>query len=129
MLIELAVHKIGCLLCLHVASKTLIGQSMKISLMCKESLHNCCFNLSFKVIVDSAGEKEWLFYDAGPKSVRCPLICLPPASGTCDVFFKQLLTLSSLGYRVIAVSDDVIRCFIFQFPSFLSIWPVSPFIF
>ncbi|KAK3735179.1 hypothetical protein QZH41_018140 [Actinostola sp. cb2023] len=60
-----------------------------------------------RVIVDSAGEKEWVIYDAGPKSVRSPLICLPPASGTSDVFFKQLLTLSSLGYRVISLEYPV----------------------
>ncbi|KAK2555317.1 Maspardin [Acropora cervicornis] len=56
-----------------------------------------------RIVVDSSDEKEWLLYDAGPRSVRCPLICLPPASGTADVFFKQILTLSSLGYRVISV--------------------------
>ena len=55
-------------------------------------------------MVDNSDEKEWLLYDAGPRSVRCPLVCLPPASGTADVFFKQVLTLSSLGYRVISVS-------------------------
>ena len=57
-----------------------------------------------QIVVDSSDDKEWLIYDAGPRSVRCPLICLPPASGTADVFFKQVLTLSSLGYRVISVS-------------------------
>ncbi|EDO37239.1 predicted protein [Nematostella vectensis] len=60
-----------------------------------------------RVVVDSSGEKEWALYDAGPRSVRCPLICLPPASGTADVFFKQILTLSSLGYRVISVEYPV----------------------
>lgn len=50
----------------------------------------------------------WVVYDAGPKSVRCPLIFLPPASGTADVFFKQLLALSSLGYRVMSVSENCI---------------------
>lgn len=57
-----------------------------------------------QIVVDSSDDKEWLIYDAGPRGVRCPLICLPPASGTADVFFKQVLTLSSLGYRVISVS-------------------------
>ena len=57
-----------------------------------------------QIVVDSSDEKEWLIYDAGPRNVRCPLVCLPPASGTADVFFKQILTLSSLGYRVISVS-------------------------
>jgi len=60
-----------------------------------------------RIVVDSSDEKEWLIYDAGPRSVRCPLICLPPASGTADVFFKQILTLSSLGYRVISVEYPV----------------------
>ena len=54
--------------------------------------------------MDPSSEKSWIIYDAGPKNVRCPLICLPPVSGTADVFFKQILSLSSLGYRVIAVS-------------------------
>ena len=43
-------------------------------------------------------------YDAGPKTVRCPIVFLPPASGTADIFFKQLLALSSAGYRVMSVS-------------------------
>jgi len=62
-----------------------------------------------KVVVDCDGEEEkvWVVYDAGPKSVRCPLIFLPPASGTADVFFKQLLALSSLGYRVMSIEYPV----------------------
>lgn len=54
-------------------------------------------------IVDDDESKEWKLYDAGPKQVKCPLICFPPASGTADVFFKQLLALSAVGYRVISV--------------------------
>ncbi len=50
-------------------------------------------------------DKVWIVYDAGPKTVRCPLVFLPPASGTADVFFKQILALSSLGYRVMSVSE------------------------
>ena len=57
-----------------------------------------------QLIVDDDGNKEWTLYDAGPRHIRCPLICLPPASGTADVFYRQLLALSSAGYRVIAVS-------------------------
>ena len=64
-------------------------------------LHLLCI---LQIVVDSSDDKEWLIYDSGPRGVRCPLICLPPASGTADVFFKQVLTLSSLGYRVISVS-------------------------
>ncbi|RMX58213.1 hypothetical protein pdam_00000029 [Pocillopora damicornis] len=60
-----------------------------------------------RIVVDNDDEKEWLIYDAGPRSVQCPLVCLPPASGTADVFFKQILTLSSLGYRVISVEYPV----------------------
>jgi hypothetical protein len=45
----------------------------------------------------------WKLYDSGPKSVKVPLVCLPPVSGTADVFFKQILALSAKGIRVIAV--------------------------
>ena len=59
-----------------------------------------------KICVDGDA-KEWTLYDAGPKEVRCPIIFLPPASGTADIFYKQLLTLSGLGYRVISVEYPV----------------------
>ena len=61
------------------------------------------FIISFKYIVDDDESKEWKLYDAGPKQVKCPLVCFPPASGTADVFYKQLLALSAVGYRVISV--------------------------
>jgi len=35
--------------------------------------------------------------------VKVPLVCLPPVSGTADVFFKQILSLSAKGIRVMAV--------------------------
>ena len=56
-----------------------------------------------KLAVDDGGEKVWTVYDAGPKTVRCPIICLPPASGRADVFYKQILSLSAAGHRIIAV--------------------------
>lgn len=46
--------------------------------------------------------QAWRIFDSGPKSVSCPLICLPPVSGTADIFFKQVMGLSSRGVRVIA---------------------------
>lgn len=55
-----------------------------------------------KIVVDSDGSKAWRIFDSGPKSVTCPLICLPPVSGTADIFFKQVMGLSSRGVRVIA---------------------------
>ncbi|CAC5395343.1 SPG21 [Mytilus coruscus] len=55
------------------------------------------------VFVDEDESKEWKVYDAGPRSVKCPLICFPPASGTADVFFRQILALTAVGYRVISV--------------------------
>lgn len=60
-----------------------------------------------KIVVDDDHHKAWSLYDAGPRSVRCPLIFFPPASGTADVFFKQILALSTVGYRVIAVDYPV----------------------
>ncbi|XP_013187612.2 maspardin [Amyelois transitella] len=55
-----------------------------------------------KVVVDSDGSKAWKIFDSGPKSVSCPLICLPPISGTADIFFKQVMGLATRGVRVIA---------------------------
>ncbi|XP_047327535.1 maspardin-like [Impatiens glandulifera] len=48
------------------------------------------------------GSKQWRYYDFGPKSVP-PLICLPGIAGTADVFYKQIMSLSMKGYRVISV--------------------------
>ncbi|XP_041984936.1 maspardin-like [Aricia agestis] len=55
-----------------------------------------------RIIVNSDGSKSWKIYDSGPKSVSCPLVCIPPVSGTADIFFKQIMGLSSRGIRVIA---------------------------
>lgn len=44
-------------------------------------------------------------YDCGPKKVKYPLICLPPVSGTADVFFRQALALSAKGVRVISAES------------------------
>ncbi|CAH1112600.1 unnamed protein product [Psylliodes chrysocephalus] len=60
-----------------------------------------------RIVVDSDNSKGWRIYDCGPKSVRCPLICLPPVSGTADIFFKQALTLSAKGVRVISAESPV----------------------
>ncbi|CAH2274407.1 maspardin isoform X1 [Pelobates cultripes] len=54
-----------------------------------------------KIIVDDDDTKVWSLYDAGPRTVRCPIIFLPPVSGTADVFFHQILALTGWGYRVI----------------------------
>jgi hypothetical protein len=45
----------------------------------------------------------WKLYDSGPKSVKVPLVCLPPVSGTAEVFFRQILALCAKGIRVLAV--------------------------
>ncbi|VVD04976.1 unnamed protein product [Leptidea sinapis] len=55
-----------------------------------------------KIDVDADGFKVWKIFDSGPKSVTCPLICLPPVSGTADIFFQQVMGLASRGVRVIA---------------------------
>ncbi|KAJ4846535.1 hypothetical protein Tsubulata_013535 [Turnera subulata] len=48
------------------------------------------------------GTKQWRYYDFGPKAVP-PLICLPGIAGTADVYYKQIMSLSMKGYRVISV--------------------------
>ncbi|XP_051137230.1 uncharacterized protein LOC127255633 [Andrographis paniculata] len=48
------------------------------------------------------GSKQWRYYDFGPKVVP-PLICLPGIAGTADVYYKQIMSLSTKGYRVISI--------------------------
>ncbi|XAR67269.1 hypothetical protein NMG60_11001959 [Bertholletia excelsa] len=48
------------------------------------------------------GSKQWRYYDFGPKIVP-PLICIPGTAGTADVYYKQIMSLSMKGYRVISV--------------------------
>lgn len=50
----------------------------------------------------SVGSRQWRYFDYGPKSVPA-LLCIPGLAGTADVFYKQILSLSSKGYRVISV--------------------------
>ncbi|XP_038976534.1 maspardin isoform X4 [Phoenix dactylifera] len=50
----------------------------------------------------SIGSKQWRYYDFGPKSVP-PLICIPGIAGTADVYYKQIMSLSLKGYRVISI--------------------------
>ncbi|KAK0083418.1 hypothetical protein PV325_008803 [Microctonus aethiopoides] len=60
-----------------------------------------------KIVVDIDDIKGWKVYDSGPKIIKCPLICLPPVSGTADIFFKQILSLTAKGYRVISVEPPI----------------------
>ncbi|XP_057319546.1 maspardin-like [Microplitis mediator] len=60
-----------------------------------------------KIVVDNDGIKGWRIYDSGPKTIKCPLICLPPVSGTADIFFKQILSLTAKGHRVISAESPV----------------------
>ncbi|XP_076811378.1 maspardin-like [Clavelina lepadiformis] len=60
-----------------------------------------------KIFIDEDTSKIWKLYDAGPKTVLTPLVCLPPASGNADIFFRQVVYLSALGYRVIALDYPV----------------------
>ncbi|XP_068634871.1 uncharacterized protein [Aristolochia californica] len=48
------------------------------------------------------GSKQWRYYDFGPKVVP-PLICIPGTAGTADVYYKQVMSLSMKGYRVISI--------------------------
>ncbi|CAA7410835.1 unnamed protein product [Spirodela intermedia] len=50
----------------------------------------------------SVGSRQWRYYDFGPKSVP-PLICIPGIAGTADVYYKQIMSLSMKGYRVVSV--------------------------
>ncbi|KAL6041658.1 Maspardin [Balamuthia mandrillaris] len=54
------------------------------------------------VVEHSEGEAVWKYYDYGPRECP-PLICLCGTSGTAESFYKQIVGLSSRGYRVISV--------------------------
>ncbi|XP_011494119.1 PREDICTED: maspardin-like isoform X1 [Ceratosolen solmsi marchali] len=60
-----------------------------------------------KIVVDSDGMKGWKVYDSSPKTIKCPIICLAPVSGTADIYFKQILSLSAKGYRIISAEPPV----------------------
>uniref|UniRef100_F6VHM6 Maspardin n=2 Tax=Ciona intestinalis TaxID=7719 RepID=F6VHM6_CIOIN len=61
-----------------------------------------------QIIVDDNGVKVWRFYDTGARSnTSHPIICLPPACGTANIFYQQIVSLSSIGYRVIAIDYPV----------------------
>ncbi|KAJ3426231.1 acid cluster protein [Anaeramoeba flamelloides] len=47
-------------------------------------------------------EGIWQYYDSLGGSTNEALLCLHGVPGSCDVFFQQLLSLSSRGYRVIS---------------------------
>ncbi|RLU15664.1 hypothetical protein DMN91_011418 [Ooceraea biroi] len=49
----------------------------------------------------------WKVYDSNPKTIKCPVICLPPVCGTADIFFRQILGLAAKGYRVISAEPPV----------------------
>jgi hypothetical protein len=77
-----------------------------------ENFHLSCelkmLDFLLQICIDEKGMQTWTMYDAGPRTVRCPLICLPPVSGRADVFFRQVLALSACGYRVISVCMSLI---------------------
>jgi len=55
-----------------------------------------------RVSIDTLNEKTWKFYDFGPKDTA-PLLFLPGASGTAETFYKQFISLSPKGFRIISV--------------------------
>jgi hypothetical protein len=55
-----------------------------------------------KMAVDYAKGKVWSYYQFGPKNVE-PLVMLPGASGTGQVFYKQFVTMCPKGYHLISV--------------------------
>ncbi|XP_044747248.1 maspardin-like [Coccinella septempunctata] len=59
------------------------------------------------IVVDNNDKKGWKVFDCGPKSIKCPLVCVPPVSGSADIYFKQALSLSAKGIRVISVEAPV----------------------
>jgi maspardin len=55
-----------------------------------------------RVSLGSVNEKIWKYYDFGPKDA-IPLVCIPGASGTAEVFYRQMISLCPKGYRIVSV--------------------------
>jgi len=55
-----------------------------------------------RISLGSVNEKIWKYYDFGPKEA-IPLVCIPGASGTAEIFYKQIISLCPKGYRIISV--------------------------
>ena len=53
--------------------------------------------------IATSATQSWSYYEIGPKSLP-PLILLHGSSGTAAVYYRQLLALSSRGYRVLSAS-------------------------
>ena len=70
------------------------------------------------MVVGIEEEKEWRFYDAGPKSNKVPLVCLHGVSGSADDFFKQILSLAPKGVRILSVGGP---CFL-PLPAWVAAW-------
>jgi hypothetical protein len=43
-----------------------------------------------QISIGSVNERVWKYYDFGPKEAT-PLVCIPGASGTADVFYRQIV--------------------------------------
>jgi maspardin len=70
-----------------------------------------------KVLIDHEGVKTWRYYDFGPREA-VPIIFLHGASGTAEVFYRQIVGLCPKGYRMLTVQypaysshDSWIRAF------------------
>jgi len=56
-----------------------------------------------KIIIEQEqAQRIWRYYDFGPKEA-VPLVILHGASGTAEVFYKQMMSLCPKGYRLVAV--------------------------
>jgi len=55
-----------------------------------------------RVSLGGVNEKIWKYYDFGPKDAT-PLVCIPGASGTAEVFYKQMISLCPKGYRIVSI--------------------------
>lgn len=55
-----------------------------------------------RVSLGNVNEKIWKYYDFGPKEAT-PLVCIPGASGTAEIFYKQMISLCPKGYRIVSV--------------------------
>lgn len=58
-----------------------------------------------QISIGSVNERLWKYYDFGPKEAT-PLVCIPGASGTADVFYRQMVfSLNLIFLYIISLLD------------------------
>jgi len=54
--------------------------------------------------------RTWRYFEAGPKD-SVPIVMLPGAAGTAEVFYRQIMSLCPKGYRIVSVQPPAFNSY------------------